>query len=121
MGGLFAASLPNPIRLAKLPLHSEIELEDEFVHPTSGEPIQVSSSWDHDHRYFTLYWHYDHLFPDGLVERLTVTTRHDLSPFEVYLDEMKKVNLLLDAAYGDFDSSRYHRNSPNLILLMKNC
>jgi len=120
-GGLFVASLPNPSRLARLPLHSEIELEDVFQHPLSGEPVQVSSSWDHIDQYFTLSWHYDHLLPDGLVERLTVITRHDLSPLKVYLEEMKAVNLRIETKYGDYDRSRYHRNSPNLIILAKKC
>jgi SAM-dependent methyltransferase len=119
--GLFAASLPNPTKLTQLPLEGETELEDILQHPVNSEPIQVSSSWVHDHRFFHLRWYYDHLLPDGKVDRLTVETHHDLSPLKVYLDEFRTAKLQLVSVYGDFDYSMYHRDSPNLILLVKKC
>jgi hypothetical protein len=83
-GGIFAASLPNPLRLASLPARGPAEVEETFPHPRTGNPVQVSSAWQRRKDAFTLTWHYDHLLPDGQVERQTVETCHSLQPLEAY-------------------------------------
>ncbi len=116
-GGFFAASLPNPALLKGLPAVSDVELEDIFPHPLDGEPVQVSSAWVRQGELFTLTWHYDHLLPDGRVERLSARIQHHLAPVEVYLAELRAAGLGIEGVYGDFDWSPYDTgSSPNLIL-----
>ena len=55
-------------------------MDETFTHPVTGNPVQVSSGWQRTRSHFTVTWHYDHLLPDGEVERLTVQSRHDLIP-----------------------------------------
>lgn len=117
-GGLFAASLPNPALLRRLPAASDVELEDIFSHPVDGEPVQVSSAWVRQGDLFTLTWHYDHLLPDGRVERLSVWVQHHVAPAETYQAEVGAVGMELRGLYGGFDWSSYDEaSSPYLILV----
>ncbi len=115
--GLFAASLPNPALLQRLPRFSEVEIEESFPHPLDGEPVQVSSGWERSKQSLTIHWHYDHLLPDGRVERVSMQASHALSPAEVYLAELEVAGLHLVERYGDFDRSPYTLDAPSLILL----
>jgi SAM-dependent methyltransferase len=110
--GLFAASIPNPVRLAKLPTRSSSEVEDTFVHPLSGNPVQVSSEWRRERAWLVLRWHYDHLLSDGKVERLSVETRHALTDTLTYCQELASAGLEVAEQYGDFDQSEYTPESP---------
>ena len=114
--GRFVASLPNPALFSDLPAQSESEIEDYFLSPLDGEPFQVSSAWERTRNYFTVTWHYDHLLPDGRVERSTATIRHTLAPAQVYLDELRQAGFQVIVLYGDFDLSAYAQDSPNLII-----
>jgi SAM-dependent methyltransferase len=114
-GGLFAASLPNPALLLRLPRRADSELEDSFPHPMGGEPVQVSSGWERSAAHLTVYWHYDHLLPDGRVERISTQAVHELAPAEAYLSELEAAGLQLRELYGDFDRSPYKPDSPSLI------
>jgi len=117
-GGLFAASLPNPALLKRLPAASDAELEDIFPHPLDSEPVQVSSAWVRHGDLFTLTWHYDHLLPDGRVERLSTRTQHHLAPVEAYLAELRAAGLEIKGVYGDFEWAPYDAgSSPYLILV----
>jgi SAM-dependent methyltransferase len=116
-GGLFVASLPNPALLARLPARSESEVEELFYSPIDGEPIQVSSAWQRSPDHFTLAWHYDHLLPDGRVERYTMQTRHFLTDTDGYLDELKQMGFVIRAKYGGFDYSQFTSHSPDLIIV----
>lgn len=116
-GGIFAASLPNPAALAEMPRRGEEELEETFSHPLSGNPVQVSSAWRRRAHHFTVTWHYDHLLPDGQVERLTAQAVHALEPPEVYFEELAQAGLRTMGVYGEFDRSLYTQESPNLILV----
>ena len=116
-GGIFAASLPNPDFLRDLPASSEADVDEAFIHPVTGNPVQVSSSWQRTHSLFIVTWHYDHLLPDGEVERLTIQSRHDLLPPGAYLDELRQAGLHIRAAYGEFDGSPADRWAANLIFL----
>jgi hypothetical protein len=117
--GLFAASLPNPSLLARLPRYSSPEIEDIFSHPLDGEPVQVSSSWERTTHHLTFSWRYDHLLPNGHIERLTAQTRHELLPIEGYLAEFRAVGLAVEVTYGDFDNSPYTRDSTHLIIVAR--
>jgi len=116
-GGLFAVSLPNPTLLMRLPSHSSPEVEEIFPHPLDGEPVQVSSGWKRSGRSFLLSWHYDHLLPDGRVERLSAQVRHVLASTQTYLDEFAQAGLQVIETYGDFDRSVYVPESPSLIII----
>ncbi len=115
--GLFSASLPNPKLLMDLPPESESEVEDIFYLPPDNEPVQVSSAWERTADYFTVIWHYDHLLPDGRIERMTLKTRHTLSPVESYQAGLRQAGFRVLTIYGDFDYSPYTSASTNLIIV----
>jgi SAM-dependent methyltransferase len=118
-GGCFAVSIPNPVSLVEQPERSESELEDEFLHPRTGNPVQVSSSWERTENTFQLTWAYDELFPDGKVERFTAHTIHHIQPVDEYLGEIREAGLEIIEVYGGFDQSSYSGKSPYLISVAK--
>jgi SAM-dependent methyltransferase len=115
--GWLAASIPNPTVLAQLPEIGESEVEDYFPHPVDGEPVQVSSSWERKAGKFILRWHYDHLIPDGTVERLTVETSHEILLIQSYIQEIQAAGFEILAMYGDFARSAYNSRSPYFIFI----
>jgi SAM-dependent methyltransferase len=115
--GIFAVSLPNPEVLRQMPRRGESEIEDYFPHPADGEPVQVSSSWEHTLSLFTVHWFYDHLLPDGKVERQATQVRHHLEPAEVHLAEFQQAGFRSILTYGNFDRSPYSASSQYLILI----
>jgi SAM-dependent methyltransferase len=117
--GMFAVSLPNPELLQRLPRRAEPEIEDAFPHPLTGEPVQVSSGWKMTSGELAVTWHYDHLLPDGGVERLTSQLRHRLDSVQDYLQAFRAAGLNVQHLYGDFDSSTYQPDSESLIILAR--
>jgi len=117
--GLFAVSLPNPALLRQLPRRSEPEVEESFPHPLDGEPVQVSSGWRRTSSHLEVEWHYDHLLPDGRVERHTLLARHELASLQTYQDEIEAAGLCILEMYGDFDRTPYTQEAPSLIVLIK--
>jgi SAM-dependent methyltransferase len=116
-GGVFAASLPNPEQLKDLPAWSVAEFEDEFIHPQTGNPVQVSSSWRRTKHSFNVTWIYDHLLPDGRVERQTIETAHLMTHEDTYIEEIQSAGMKITGVYGDFNRSAYTADSPQLILV----
>ena len=116
-GGIFAVSVPNPQLLMQSPARSAAEFEDEFIHPQTGNPVQVNSSWRRTKRTFIVTWIYDHLLPDGTVERQTVETAHQMTPADTYLEDIRSAGLIVTEVYGDFDRSAYTTDAPHLIIL----
>ena len=114
--GLFAVSLPNPSLLRQLPACSQPEVEEHFPHPLDGEPVQVLSSWARSAAHFVVRWDYDHLLPDGSVERISMQARHELASADAYLAELGAAELHPLALYGDFDRSPYSPEAPYLII-----
>jgi SAM-dependent methyltransferase len=123
VGGMFAISLPNPDWLRRLPSRSETELDDIFPHPLDGEPVQVSSAWQrtrsHTRPEFILDWYYDHLKPDGSVERLSVRLRHDLTPAAQYLEELRQAGFDQLQSFGGFDRQPFTPDSAEWIILAR--
>ncbi len=115
--GCFTTSLPNPQVFKDLPGIGEPELEDFFPHPQDGEPVQVSSEWKRTKNHFILTWHYDHLQPDGTIQRYSTTARHSLAPAKTYLDEMVEVGLKIKSSWGDFNGSSFDSEAPHLIVV----
>lgn len=114
-GGIFAASLPNPVQLRQASRQSAPEIEETFPHPIDGEPVQVSSAWKRTSHDFQLTWIYDHLLPDGRVERHLAQVRHSLAGVETYLEELQQAGLMTLHLFGDFDRSPFDGDSPSLI------
>jgi SAM-dependent methyltransferase len=116
-GGMFAVSVPNPELLRNLPAQAEDQMEDEFIHPQTGNPVQVSSTWRKTKTTFKVTWNYDHLLPDGRVERLAVASSHQISSIDTYLHEIRAVGLRESGIFGEYDRSAYRKDSPYFILL----
>ncbi|HKJ27044.1 MAG TPA: class I SAM-dependent methyltransferase [Anaerolineales bacterium] len=120
-GGIFIASLPNPEFLLAMEDSQEAEPETSFLHPDTGNPVQVSSEWaieQHtaDQRIITFSWHYDHLTPDGQVKRITNQARHWIKPPNHYLTEIRQSGLKA-SAWGDYDQTPYSPDSSPYLLL----
>ena len=115
-GGMFAFSTPNPAILQRLPARSEMELEEEFFHPQTGNPVQVSSSWQRSNATFTVTWSYDHLLPDGTVNRLSVNTAHRIASVNTYISEIENAGMVRSEIFGDFDRSKYTEDSPLCVI-----
>lgn len=115
-GGIFAASIPNPMRLERLPVTGDPEVEDIISHPVSGNPLQISSEWERADQNMVFRWHYDHLIPDGQVERYTIEIRHTLTNLQEYRAELQAAKLNSVEIFGDFERSDYNQDSPYLIL-----
>ncbi len=116
-GGWFVFGIPNPILLKRLPACSEPELEEIFSHPLDGEPVQVISGWRRTRKKFILSWHYDHLFSNGQVERLTAIVEHQLSTVSDYQEVLQAAGMEVAETYGDYDRSPYHDDAPCWIAL----
>jgi SAM-dependent methyltransferase len=115
-GGAFVTSLPNPRLLKHLPRSAGSEVEETFAHPLDGEPVQVSSGWVQSRDRFTVHWHYDHLFPNGKVERLSTQVTHYLTPVEQHRQEFKSAGFSNPICLGDYDGSEFSPTAPQLIL-----
>jgi SAM-dependent methyltransferase len=118
-GGAFVVSMPNPQLLRHLPRSAEPEVEEIFAHPTDGEPVQVSSGWVRSQESLTFLWHYDHLFPDGKVERLSTKVTHYLTSLEQHRQEFEAAGFCDLTCLGDYDGSENSPAAPQLILLAK--
>lgn len=118
-GGCFAASLPSPLALQEMPARGNEEVEEFLEHPETKGVLQVSSAWKRSKQAFTVTWHYDHLRPDGMVERLSVRAHHSLATLDTYRAELQQAGLEIEQVYGDFDRSNYNADSPNLIIVAR--
>ena len=114
-GGVFCTSLPNPLDLIQMGDSEEAGPEEFFSHPQTGEPVQVSSSWQTHQKSVTIHWHYDHLLPDGQVQRTTHQTSHVLEPAESYIQEMQAQGFRVHTD-GEFDGRAYAEGTDFLIL-----
>jgi len=115
--GIFAASLANPNLLRSLPTRSEAEVEDVFLDPIDGVPVQVSSSWKRTQSWFDIHWFYDRLGPDGSVERHEAQVRHYVTDVQVYITELISAGFNKVLTYGDFDAIDFTPDSPCCILV----
>jgi SAM-dependent methyltransferase len=119
-GGAFVFSVPNPDLVEDLSIHGEEELEEIIQHPVTGNPVQVVNSWERFDQVLKLTWHYDHLLPDGLIDRRTSMIDHYINHADEYNNELLNAGLSLDYMFGDFDFSEYQPDSPYLIIQATN-
>ena len=114
-GGVFAASLPNPLDLIEMGNSDEAGPEETFIEPGTGYPVQVSSSWQTHQNQVTIYWHYDQLRPNGQVHRTTHSTTHFRDPAESYIQELLNQGFEVRTD-GEFNSTPYSEETDLLIL-----
>jgi SAM-dependent methyltransferase len=113
--GVFATSLPNPDWLTNLEDIDDVEVETIFIHPETGNPVQASNEWQRTQDQVVICWHYDHLLPDGQVERYSQAISHWLTPTEQYLEELQALGFKVKT-YGDFDQEPYSSELRFLII-----
>lgn len=117
--GIFVASVPNPEILNTLDTTTEPEFEMFFPHPETNNPVQVSYQIIKNINNVVFQWNYDHLFPDGNVERVSIRSNHTLITKDQYLTEYQSADFDVFATYGDFDNSPFNSDSPNLIIVAR--
>ena len=117
--GVFAVSVPNPVMLEELPQRSEEEVEESFPHPITGNQVQVLSSWQRTKTQFIVTWSYDHLQPDGRIERISGEARHWLTPAETYVYEIDAAGFEIHGIYGDFEGKEYDPEDDDLIIVCR--
>jgi SAM-dependent methyltransferase len=116
-GGIFSASIPNPDYLLGLPKTARREIEDVILHPVDGEPVQVSSAWRRTPDQFVISWTYDHLLPDGTVERFAYQVNQNILPVKELLSEFCAAGLKVTDIYGDFEGSSLSVDSLYLVIV----
>jgi SAM-dependent methyltransferase len=116
-GGVFAASIPNPRMLARMPASSAEELEEVIAHPQGGGQVRISSAWRRTRSAFILTWIYELQVDTGQSERLETTVSHRLTPPYQYLRALANAGLTVTDTFGDFDRSPYTPGSANWIVV----
>lgn len=117
--GLFATSIPNPALMATLKSTRQPEIDSHFTHPQSGNPVQTSYQINRKGHTLEVVWHYDHLLPDGRVERFSHTIHHHLASVSMHLGEIEATGFSILATYGDFERSPLLSDSPNLVMVAR--
>jgi SAM-dependent methyltransferase len=123
-GGQLIASLPNPERMEEIfaELHGtgQVEnpdLETVITHPGTGFPVQVSSRVRASSSSLLWDWIYDHLHPNGQVERDVVTVEHFPASRQVILTELREGGFRDVLCLGDYSGELYSSSSPFLIFV----
>ena len=121
--GFFAVSVPNPylinaIRDQGLPPEDDQESAPEgtFTHPNTGYPVQVSSQLAIHPAGLKWTWIYDHLYPDGRVQRDRCSQIHVYSPVDEYRALFNEGGFSVHL-YGDFKGKSFSKSSPYLIIV----
>ncbi len=116
-GGVFAASIPNPRLLSRMPTSSGPELEEIISLPQEGGCVRISSAWHRTRSAFTLTWVYETQTGTGHSQRLERTVSHRLAPPYEYLKALAGAGLTVIDTFGDYDRSPYTPESTNWIVL----
>jgi SAM-dependent methyltransferase len=115
--GIFAFATPNTLVLKTLPALGDPEIEDQFEHPATHNPIEVYSSWEMSGNDITFHWQYLHLFPNGNTVEDQHYTTHHLDPPQTYVAELRSAGLKPISAFGDFDRANFTPESAYFIML----
>jgi SAM-dependent methyltransferase len=125
-GGVLIISLPNPEGMSAIQAsmgeemeHESPDLEKVITHPETGFPVQVSSRLRTSRESILWDWIYDHLHPDGRVERDIVTVEHFPASQEEILAELGQEGFLDLQCQGDFSGAPFHTNSSYLIVVCR--
>ncbi|HBX68491.1 MAG TPA: hypothetical protein DEH25_03665 [Chloroflexi bacterium] len=116
-GGVFAVSMPSPNLLRALQTNEDADVEAIFSHPDTGNPVQVSSTWEKQENLVKINWHYDHLLPDGKIERVTASIPHYLATLEDYVTEMISAGFTIQSTYRNFETGSYKPDASYLIII----
>ena len=123
-GGSLIASVPNPRIMREI--YDEIQgsdsgeapdIERVISHPETGFPVQVSSRLRAGRNSLLWDWIYDHLRPDGEVERSVVTVEHYPTTMEQLLGELDQTGFEKVLCLGGYEGEEYSADSPYLILV----
>ena len=121
--GIFIASVPNPQSLQSLnqeliqeESEGEPALETVFIHPETGNPVQVSSRLIPGENYIRWDWIYDHLLPDGSQERYVKEAIHQLCSVGQYKSEFREAGFEDLNFLGNFTGDPYRNDSEYLIM-----
>ncbi len=125
-GGLLIISLPNPQQTEKIfnelsgaDSHENPEMETMITHPETGFPVQVSSRVRCTSESLLWDWVYDHLHPNGRVEREVVTVEHFPVSREEIIAELERENFRDLQFQGDYYGEQFSDSSPYLILICR--
>lgn len=125
-GGSVIASLPNPRIMQEI--YEEVQGSDSqeapdpervISHPETGFPVQVSSRLRAGRNCLLWDWIYDHLRPDGEVERSVVTVGHYPATTEQLLGELDQTGFGNVLCLGGYEGVPYVADSPYLILVCR--
>jgi len=117
--GVFIISMPNPIMLRELPVHSKPEFEEELFHPDDKTSIQVSSGWKRTKDRFIVDWYYEHQQKNGKKNIYHAQAKHTLTSLDEYRREIQDNNLQVERTYGDYSFSPFTPDSDVLILQIR--
>jgi SAM-dependent methyltransferase len=115
--GTFAASIPNPVILNQLPTNDQAEIDSVVPNPDTGNPVQISYWIERGERQVHFHWLYDHLYPDGSVERLRKTTSHYYASAAEYREELIFAGYTHIKTFGSFNQEPYNQYSPYMIFI----
>jgi len=122
--GSLLASLPNPKRMEEIltelrgiDQEESPALETVITHPETGFPVQVSSRLRASSEGLLWDWIYDHLYPDGLVERNLVTVEHFPATQKAIVAELGEAGFSDVLCLGDYSGTSYSTSSPYLVLV----
>jgi len=124
--GVLIASLPNPQQTKEIfsGLHEnerndEPDLEKVITHPETDFPVQVSSRLRATRDSLFWDWIYDHLHPNGQVERFVVTVEHFPRSTVEVLAELEEGGFSDVLCQGDYSGEQFKDSSPYLILICR--
>jgi hypothetical protein len=114
--GIFAFSVPNPhILITKTPSDNP-ELETILHHPITKNPIQISHRIIQKRSSIIIIWYYDHLYPNGQVQRTEMRTRHNLVFVDQYSKKIQQAGFEIDQVLGDFTGNAFSKTLPYIII-----
>lgn len=114
--------LPNPEASTILDafdlLEDEADLLSSYTSAHSNLPIQVSArqTKGRDAATFEVSWYFDELHPDGTVQRFEHELKYHMRSAKSMIDLLTIAGFTDISSLGDYDSSAYIPDSPQLII-----
>jgi SAM-dependent methyltransferase len=126
--GQLAMAIPNPSQYASFEADvsknglPESEPINDFIEPTTGNPVQVyvSEEFDKKENILQVLWIFDELFPDGKVNRLYHPATYHLRSLEETVDLLRHAQLDIKAVFGDYQRGPVDQNSHEIIIVAAN-
>ena len=115
---VFCVSFVNPELINIMPDSEEPEVEMLIEHPETGQPLQLSAEWESTTDKFIITWHFDELFSDGSVKRISESVEHYKETTQEFVDEFNEAGFEIEL-FGGFEREKYEDESENLIIRAK--